>query len=286
MLGLEQDASALQATAGLEPEVTEAALDEVLRARLLRPAATPRRFEFTHALVREAVLDELNVLRRHACTGARRTRSPGSARTATSRRSPRSCSRPRDARRAAEMLVRAGRRALDRLAYEDAAERFARALEALALADAERRGRPGAARPRRRAAARRRARRGARRLHARRASSPAAPATPRCSARPRSASPGLGVAIVGLDADAIARLEEALESAARSACCARACRRASPSSSTTPPTAPARRRSAPRPSRPRAARATAPPSPPRSTPATSRCGAPTGSRSGSRRPPT
>ncbi len=42
-----------------------------------------------------------------------------------------------DARHAAEMLVRAGRRALDRLAYEDAADRFDRALQALELADAE-----------------------------------------------------------------------------------------------------------------------------------------------------
>ena len=42
-----------------------------------------------------------------------------------------------DARRAAEMLVRAGYRALALLAYEDAAERFERALEALDLAGAE-----------------------------------------------------------------------------------------------------------------------------------------------------
>ena len=42
-----------------------------------------------------------------------------------------------DARLAAEMLVRAGRRALDRLAYEDAADRFDRAVQALELADAE-----------------------------------------------------------------------------------------------------------------------------------------------------
>ena len=63
-------------------------------------------------------------------------------------------------RRAARgrLLTRAGRRALDRLAYEDAAERFdARARGAGARGRA-RRGRPGAARPRRRAAARRRAR--------------------------------------------------------------------------------------------------------------------------------
>ena len=43
-----------------------------------------------------------------------------------------------DARLAAEMLVRAGRRAIERLAYEDAAERFPdRAVQALELADAE-----------------------------------------------------------------------------------------------------------------------------------------------------
>ena len=38
--------------------------------RLLRPAANPQRFEFTHALVREAVLDECNVLRRAGSTDA------------------------------------------------------------------------------------------------------------------------------------------------------------------------------------------------------------------------
>ena len=75
ILGLEQDAGALQATAGLEPDAAEAALDEVLRARLLRPPPTPRRFEFAHALVREAVLRRAQ--RRCAargCTGARPTR--------------------------------------------------------------------------------------------------------------------------------------------------------------------------------------------------------------------
>ena len=51
ILGLEHDARALQATAGLEPDAAEAALDEILRARLLRPATTPHRFAFTHALV-------------------------------------------------------------------------------------------------------------------------------------------------------------------------------------------------------------------------------------------
>jgi hypothetical protein len=52
ILGLEHDAHALQATAGLEPDIAEAALDEILRARLLRPVATAQRFEFTRARAR------------------------------------------------------------------------------------------------------------------------------------------------------------------------------------------------------------------------------------------
>ena len=115
-----------------------------------------------------------------------------------------------DARRAAEMLARAGRRALDRLAYEDAADRFDRALEALELADAEdesgpvllargdalsRAGEPDAARASFSAA----------RTLALRRSDPA------LLAQAALGFAGLGIAIVDLDASAIARLEEALE---------------------------------------------------------------------------
>jgi len=115
-----------------------------------------------------------------------------------------------DARRAAEMLVRAGQRALARLAYEDAAERFERALEALDLADAEdqsgavllargdallRAGDVGAARVAFTAAREVALRRNDRTLRAQAALGFA----------------GLGIAIVDLDAEAIARLEEALE---------------------------------------------------------------------------
>ena len=212
ILGLEQDASALQATAGLEPDVEEAALDEVLRARLLQPAATPERFEFVHALVREAVLHELNVLRRQrlhrraaeALTGLGENRHLEEIATHLFEAA--------DARRAAEMLVRAGRRALDRLAYEDAAERFARALDALALADADaqagpvllargdallRAGEPAAAREVFTEAAQL-----ARRTHDAGLLGEAA-----------LGFAGLGIAIVGLDAETIARVEEALESA-------------------------------------------------------------------------
>jgi tetratricopeptide (TPR) repeat protein len=213
ILGLELDAGALQATARLEPDAAEAALDELLRARVLRPAADPRRFEFAHALVREAVLGELNVLRR-----ARLHRRAAEALTALGEDRHLEeiathlfeAASAADARRAAEMLVRAGRRALDRLAYEDAAERFARALDALALTDAEeeagpvllargdallRAGEPAEARAAFTSAATLARRRGDARLLGEAALGFA----------------GLGIAIVDLDAEAIERLEDALE---------------------------------------------------------------------------
>jgi DNA-binding SARP family transcriptional activator/tetratricopeptide (TPR) repeat protein len=213
ILGLEHDAGALHATADLEPAAAEAALDEVLRARLLRPASTARRFEFSHALVREAVYDELNVLRR-----ARLHRRAAEALTALGEARHLDeiathlfeAASTADAQRAAETLVRAGRRAVDRLAYEDAADRFERALEALELAGREeqqgsvllargdallRAGEPAAAR-----AAFTRATDLA---HRRR--------DPGLLAEAALGFAGLGVAIVNLDDEAIARLEDALE---------------------------------------------------------------------------
>ena len=155
------------------------------------PCAGRGRFEFAHALVREAVYDELNVLRRARLhrRAADALRALGEARHLDEIASHLfQAASAADARQAADMLVRAGRRALDRLAYEDAAERFAGALDALELAEARGRGGPGAARARRRAAARRRAR-GAREAFSAAARSPAAAATRRCSPRRRSASP-------------------------------------------------------------------------------------------------
>jgi tetratricopeptide (TPR) repeat protein len=213
ILGLEHDARALQATAGLEPDAAERALDELLRARLLRPTPGPRRFEFTHALVREAVLDECNVLRR-----ARLHQRAAVALSALGEDRHLEeiamhlfeAASAADARRAAEMLARAGHRALDRLAYEDAAERFERALEALELAGADdesgpvllargdallRAGLPDQARATFSAARALALRRGDTVLLAQAALGFA----------------GLGIAIVDLDAEAIARLEEALE---------------------------------------------------------------------------
>ena len=213
ILGLEQDAAALQATARLEPDVAELALDEVLRARLLQPAAAPRHFEFAHALVREAVLGELNVLRRQ-----RLHRRAADALTALGENShleeiASHMFEAAEAVPAAEMLVRAGRRARERLAYEAAAEQFARALDALALAGAEhqagpvllargdallRAGEPAAARATFTSAAE---------LARRRADTA-------LLGEAALGFAGLGIAIVDLDAETIARLEEALEIAA------------------------------------------------------------------------
>ena len=213
ILGLEHDARALQATAGLHAPAAEAALDEILRARLLRPASSPRRFEFAHALVREAVLDECNALRR-----ARLHRRAAEALAELGEEQHLEeiamhlfeAASTADARRAAEMLVRAGHRALDRLAYEDAAERFDRALQALELAGAEgdagqvllargdallRAGEPEIAR---------RAFTAARALALRSADDT-------LLGEAALGFAGLGIAIVDLDAEAIARLEEALE---------------------------------------------------------------------------
>ena len=213
ILGLEHDARALQATAGLQPADAEAALDEILRARLLRSTSGPTRFEFAHALVREAVLDECNVLRR---ARLHRRAADALAGLGEDRHLEEiamhlfEAASTADARQAAEMLVRAGHRALDRLAYEDAAECFDRALQALDLADAEEESGPV--------------------LLARgdallRAGDPEAARAAFTQARAlalRGADDallgeaalgfaGLGIAIVDLDEEAIARLEEALE---------------------------------------------------------------------------
>ncbi len=213
VLGLELDPRALAGTAALEPAAAEAALDEVLQARLLRRAAAGERFEFAHALVREAVCDEVNVLRRARLhrRAAEALRALGEDRHLEEIAAQLlQAASPGDAREVADLLVRAGRRALQRLAYEDAAERFERALEALALADAEdeagpillargdallRAGDTTSARGAFDAAARLARRRG----------------DPALLAEAALGFTGLGVAIVDLDAEAIARLEEALD---------------------------------------------------------------------------
>jgi predicted ATPase len=111
----------------------------------LRPVSSPRRFEFAHALVREAVLDECNVLRR-----ARLHRRAADALAELGEEHHLEeiamhlfeAASTADAHRAATMLVGAGHRALNRLAYEDAAERFDGATRCCARASPKRRERP------------------------------------------------------------------------------------------------------------------------------------------------
>jgi DNA-binding SARP family transcriptional activator/RecA/RadA recombinase len=213
VLGLEHDARALPATAGLTADAAEEALDELLRARVLRPADAPHRFEFSHALVREVVHAESNALRR-----ARLHRRAAQALTALGRDRHLEeiamhlfeAASSDDARLAADMLARAAHRALDRLAYEDAAERFARALEALQLAGAEDESGPvllarGDALLRAGEADPARAVFGAARALALRRGDDT------LLAKAALGFAGLGVAIVDLNAEAIGRLEEALE---------------------------------------------------------------------------
>jgi hypothetical protein len=213
ILGLEHDPRALEITAGLEPPAAEAALDELLSARLLRPAASARQFEFTHALVREAVLHECNALRRarlHRQAAAALTTLGEDRHVEEIAMHLFEAAAAADAERAAEMSVRAARRALERLAYEDAAEHFARARDALELAGDDggvgpillgqgdallRAGERDASRS---------AFTAARELALRRDDA-------RLLTEAALGFAGLGIAILDLDADAIARLGEALE---------------------------------------------------------------------------
>ena len=205
VLGLECDPRALEGMAA----GAEAALDEVLRARLLRPAPTDARVEFAHALVREAVYDELNVLGRARLhrRAAQALRELGEDRHLEE--IAHHLFEAGDAREAADLLIQAGRRAVKGLAYEDAAERFQRALEAFEIAGAESEAGPALLA------------RGDALLRAGEPAGARADFTTAARLARRNADPvllaeaalgyaGLGIAIVRLDAEVIARLEEAL----------------------------------------------------------------------------
>ena len=200
VLGQTVDPELLAVVAGRPGDEVEALLDELVDARLLR--AEGRALEFPHALVREAVAADLNPLRR-----ARLHRAAAEALIAGGehRHLPEIAhhfSEAADAR-AAGYLRRAGEQAVAMLAYEEAAELFARALDAggdrgpllLAHGDALlRAGEPAAARESFQAAAALARETGDRVLLGRAALGHA----------------GLGISIIDLDVPAIALLEEAL----------------------------------------------------------------------------
>jgi len=202
-LGQVVDPRLLAAVAGRATHDVEPALDELLDAHLLR-IGERHRFEFAHALVREAVDAELNPLRR-----ARLHRRAAEVLVAEDA----DANLERIAHHlwqaggdgAADYLRRAGERALAMLAYERAAELFGEAAEAtpgraagpplLARGDALlRAGEPEAARACfRQVAAIARAGGDAVLL-----------------ARAALGHAGLGIAIIDLDQPAILLLEEAL----------------------------------------------------------------------------
>jgi DNA-binding SARP family transcriptional activator/tetratricopeptide (TPR) repeat protein len=144
VLGLHVEIGVLEAVADLPPAAAEAALDELVRAHLLRPSAgSAHAVEFPHALVREAVYAELNALRR-----ARLHRRCAEALIGLSEERHLEeiahhlyeAAGPADAARAVGYLARAGERALAMLAYEEAAGFLARALEAHGAGDPSREG--------------------------------------------------------------------------------------------------------------------------------------------------
>ena len=244
VLGTELDPRALEEMAELDD--AESALDEVLRARLLRPAPTGGRVEFAHALVREAVYDELNALRR-----ARLHRRAAEALHGLGGHLEEIAHHLFEAgeARAGRRAVAAGRPARGRGARLRGRRRALRARAGGVRAGRRRgRGRPGAARTRRRAAARRGA--GERARAVQRGGAAGAPErrSRRCWPRRRSATRASG----SRSSTSTPRRSPASRRRSRrwrltGRRCARACWRGWRSSSTTRPDATARRRSAPTP---------------------------------------
>jgi tetratricopeptide (TPR) repeat protein len=117
-------------------------LDHAVRARLLVVRdVVGTRFAFTHALVRDALYEQLPLAERavvHRRIGEALERAPGADPPLgeLAHHFLRA-----DPPRGADYAERAGRRSLEQLAYEDAATHFARALEALHEPDDERRTR-------------------------------------------------------------------------------------------------------------------------------------------------
>jgi hypothetical protein len=203
VLGLQMDVGVLVSVSGLDDDTAERALDELLAAHVLRrtPEAT-RAVEFPHALIREAVHDELNALRRSRL----HRRAAGVLISASEERHLEAIAHhlfEAADERGAGYLARAGARAAAMLAYEDAAWHYERALELRGGADGElllargdalmRAGEPAPARACFLAAAALARRRGDARLLARAA----------------LGHGGLGVTIIDVDEDRVALLEEA-----------------------------------------------------------------------------
>jgi DNA-binding SARP family transcriptional activator len=133
--GAEFDADVLAGAIGVELERALDALEAAERARLVRPAGTPDRFTFAHALVRETIVAELPAGRR-ARLHARIARAL--ERVAATRPLPAgelaahfdAAGTLVDATQTLHYSRRAGDEAAARLAFDVAAEQYARAVRA------------------------------------------------------------------------------------------------------------------------------------------------------------
>ena len=134
VLGAECDPHVLSDTAELDEP--EAALDTLLKAGLLRPCAGGARVEFPHAMVRDAVYADINALRRaglhRRAADALQARGEERHLEEIAHHLAQAAS-PADVTRTTAMLELAGRRALSRLAYEEAGGWFTRAIDSLQL---------------------------------------------------------------------------------------------------------------------------------------------------------
>ena len=134
--GSEFDAELLRAGSGEREEVVLDAIDEALRAGLLRELPDGRQLAFVHALVREALIGRLSSARRahaHRCVAVvlaeRAQRAPERWLAALAHHALAGASD--DAEPALAYALDAARHAVERLAWEDAIDLLARA-EALA----------------------------------------------------------------------------------------------------------------------------------------------------------
>jgi tetratricopeptide (TPR) repeat protein len=140
VLGQEFRLDLLGATSGRDTEAQLALLDHAVEARLVEPApGTVAGYRFTHALLREVLYERLPAARRvalHRRAGkAIEERFAGDLepRLAELAHHFRQAAAAGEQRKAVRYATLAGRRALDQLAYAEAAAHFERALEALDL---------------------------------------------------------------------------------------------------------------------------------------------------------
>jgi class 3 adenylate cyclase/tetratricopeptide (TPR) repeat protein len=138
--GREFDLDVVARAAGLPSDEVLDALEEAMDARLVTEAGTrPGRFRFAHALVRETLYDELPLRRRrrlHDQVGAALAELRADdleAQLAELAHHFSQAARPGHARQAVAYARQAGDRAMEVLAYEEAAGHFERALRALDL---------------------------------------------------------------------------------------------------------------------------------------------------------